>query len=211
MPLRTTAMLRVMMLPPLALLAFAGGCETAPRGDSGGRVSVGSTTPGEASSGLVRSADLVTASEEVAEALAQDVDRLTNEDFQGKRITVVFGDIVNKTSKMPTTDFEFLRDRIKSRLMDSRLVRNNAKFVENRSRRESLRQRELGQTGDQKVGHTSDLPQPSVNEDFFVFLNGNMYSVDRPGTRLYYMKFELMKSADGETVFSKDYEVKYEQ
>jgi hypothetical protein len=112
---------------------------------------------------------------------------------------------------MPTTDFEFLRDRIKSRLMDSRLVRNNAKFVENRSRRESLRQRELGQTGDQKVGHTSDLPQPSVNEDFFVFLNGNMYSVDRPGTRLYYMKFELMKSADGETVFSKDYEVKYEQ
>ena len=187
-------------------------CETPPpRGDSGGRVAVGSTTAGEASSGLVRPADLIEASDVVAQALARDVDQMVTEDFGGSRVTVVFGDIQNKTTKMPTTDFEFLRDRIKSKLFDSRLVRNNVKFVENRSRRESLRQRELGQTGDQKIGSTSDLPQPTVNEDFFAFLNGNMYSVDRPGARLYYLKFELMRSSTGETVFSRDYEVKYAQ
>lgn len=187
------------------------GCETAPRGDSGGRVSVGSTTPGEASSGLMRTADLAEASDTVATGLAQDVDQMVVEDFGGQRVTIVFGDIMNKTSRMETTDFEFVRDRIKSKLMDSRLVRDNAKFVENRGRRESLRQRELGQTGDTKIGHTSDLPQPAVNEDYFLFLNGNMYSVDRPDTRLYYMKFELMRSNTGETVFSRDYEVKYER
>lgn len=195
----------------LCSVALMSACETAPRGDTGGRVPVGSTTSGEASTGLMRTADLATASDDVALALAQDIDRISSEDFQNRRITVVFGDIMNKTSKMPTTDFEYVRDRIKSKLMDSRVVRNNVKFVENRSRRESLRQRELGQSGDQKIGHTSELPQPTINEEFFVFLNGNMYSVDRPDTRLYYLKFELMRSSDGETVFSNDYEVKYER
>lgn len=195
-----------LLLLPLAAL---GACQQAPKGDDGGRVAVGSTTSGEASTGLMRTSDLVTASDDVALALAQDVDAMVMQDFSGQRITVVFGDLMNKTSKMSTTDFEFVRDRIKSKLMDSRVVRNNARFVENRSRRESLRQRELGQTGEEKVGATSDLPQPAVNEEFFLFLNGNMYSVDRPDTRLYYMKFELMRSSTGETVFSKDYEVKY--
>lgn len=184
---------RRLALPLLLTPLFASAaCQEAPRGDSGGRVSVGSTTRGEADSGLMRSSDLVTASDDIAVALAQDVDQMVTQDFSGQRVTVVFGDLLNKTSKMSTTDFEFVRDRIKSKLMDSRVVRNNARFVENRSRRESLRQRELGQTGEQKVGHTSDLPQPSVNEEFFLFLNGNMYSVDRPDTRLYYMKFELI-------------------
>lgn len=205
---RSRLSLAIALLTSAALL---GACESAPTGDSGGRVSVGSTTRGEASSGLVRTSDLVAASDEVALALAQDIDQISNSDFAGTRLTVVFGDISNKTSKMPTTDFEFLRDRVKSKLMSSTVVRNNVKFVENRARRESLRQRELGQTGDTRIGHTSDLPQPAVNEDYFTFLNGNMYSVDRPGTRLYYMKFELMRSSDGETVFSKDYEVKYQQ
>ncbi len=193
----------------LITLLILPACQEPPRGDSGGRVSVGSTTPGEASSGLMRTSDLVEASDDVALALAQDVDHMVDQDFAGQRVTVVLGDIANKTSKMSTTDFEFVRDRVKSKLMDSRVVRDNARFVENRARRESLRQRELGQTGDQKVGHTSDLPQPAVNEDYFLFLNGNMYSVDRPDTRLYYLKFELMRSSTGETVFSKDYEVKY--
>lgn len=193
----------------LLACGLAAGCQSAPKGDSGGRVSVGSTTPGEASSGLMRTADLVTASDDIAVALARDVDRMVTQDFSGNRVTVVFGDIMNKTSKMSTTDFEFVRDRIKSKLMDSQVVRNNVRFVENRSRRESLRQRELGQTGEQKIGHTSDLPQPSVNEEYFLFLNGNMFSVDRPDTRLYYLKFELMRSSTGETVFSRDYEVKY--
>lgn len=193
----------------VALAIALTGCAEPPRGDSGGRVAVGSTTRGEASSGLMRTADLIEASDRVAAAFAQDVDRLSMGDFNGRRMTVVFGDILNKTSKMPTTDFEFLRDRIKSRLMDSGLVRDNVKFVEGRARRETLRQRELGTTTDTRIGHTSELPQPVVNEDYFCFLNGNMYSVDRPDTRLYYLKFELMRSADGETVFSRDYEVKY--
>ena len=211
-PVSRSAPILAAALFAFTLIALLAGCQTPPpRGDTGGRVPVGATTPGEASSGLVRSSDLISASDQVAQALAMDVDRITRQDFGDVRMTVTFGDIVNKTSKMPTTDFEFLRDRIKSRLMDSTLVRDNVKFVENRARRESLRQRELGTTGDQKIGHTSDLPQPQVNEEYFVFLNGNMYSIDRPGTRLYYMKFELMRSTDGETVFSKDYEVKYVQ
>ncbi len=180
------------------------GCNMPPKGDSSGRVPAGTTTRGEAGSGLMRTDDLISASDRIATALAQDIDSMTARDFANRRVTVTFGDIVNKTSKMPTTDFEYLRDRIKSRLMESQHVRNNVRFIESRARRDELHQREL--EGEPGLTGTS---QPSVDRDFFCFLNGNMYSVDRPETRLYYLKFELMRASDGETVFSKDYEVKY--
>jgi len=192
----------------VALFTTAGCRSHPPAGTSAGRVPIGTSTPGEASSGLMRSDDLIEASEQVATALSEDVSEMALRDFGGKLITVTFGDLVNKTSRMPTTDFEFLRDRIKSRLMDSRFVRANIRFVENRARREALRNRELGQYAGRAAGAGAGST-PDI--ETFAFLNGNMYSVDRPGTRLYYLKFELMRADDGQTVFSKDYEVKYIQ
>lgn len=205
---RTRASLALLALLSVQVCA----CEAPPKGQTSGRVPPGTSTAGESSSGLMRTDDLMSASDQIASALARDISEMIDRDFGGKRVTVTFGDIVNKTSKMPTSDFEYLRDRIKSHLMDSRLVRSNVKFVENRARREQLRERELGGSSggmyEQQAGGRS---QPAINEDVFCFLNANVYSVDRPGTRLYYTKFELMRSTDGETVFSRDYEVKYVQ
>lgn len=190
------------------MLALMCGCKSPPQGQTGGRVPVGTTTSGEAGSGLMRTSDMVEASDRIAESLATDIKRVVERDFGGQRVTVTFGDIVNKTSKMPTSDFEFLRDRIKTRVLNSDLAREDLRFVESRARREQLREREQTSGGYMDGGPRR---QPSIDEQAFIFLNGDMYSVDRPGTRLYYLKFELMRASDGETVFSRDYEVKYEQ
>lgn len=200
----------LMMMSGLLLFGLAAtGCQSPPpQGEKGGRVPIGTTTRGEAGSGLMRTDDLIEASDEIAQSLAADIGRVTQRDFAGQRVTVTFGDIVNKTSKMSTTDFEFLRDRIKTRVLNSDLAREDLRFIENRARREELRQREQTSGGYMDGGPRR---QPQVDEETFVFLNGNMYSVDRPGTRLYYLKIELMRASDGETVFSRDYEVKYRQ
>jgi hypothetical protein len=192
----------------LTVVATFAGCQSPPQGDQGGRVPVGTTTQGEAGSGLMRTDDLIEASDQISQALAADISRVTARDFAGQQVTVTFGDIVNKTSKMSTTDFEFLRDRIKTRVVNSDLAYENLRFIENRARREQLREREQTSGGYMNGG---PRPQPRVDEGTFVFLNGDMYSVDRPGTRLYYLKFELMRASDGQTVFSRDYEVKYRQ
>ena len=184
------------------------GCQGPPKGQTGGRVPVGTTTQGEAGSGLMRTDDLIEASDSISRALVADIGRVTQRDFAGQRVTVTFGDIANKTSKMSTTDFEFLRDRIKTRVLGSDLAREDLRFVESRARREQLREREQTSGGYMNGGPRT---QPSIDEGTFVFLNGDMYSVDRPGTRLYYLKFELMRASDGQTVFSRDYEVKYRQ
>ncbi len=202
-------MKRSTLMTGLALMGCTlASCQSPPRGDTGGRVPIGTTTSGEAGSGLMRTDDLIEASDEISRALASDISRVTERDFAGQRVTVTFGDIANKTSKMPTTDFEFLRDRIKTRVLGSDLAREDLRFVENRARREQLRDREQTSGGYMSGGPRQ---QPAIDEGTFVFLNGDMYSVDRPGTRLYYLKFELMRASDGETVFSKDYEVKYRQ
>jgi len=186
----------------------ATGCESPPHGNTGGRVPIGTTTSGEAGSGLMRSDDLVEAGDRIATALAADISKVIERDFAGAKVTVTFGDINNKTSKMTTTDFEFVRDRIKTRVLNSDLAREGLRIVENRARREQLREREQTSGGYMDGGPRK---QPKIDEQTFVFLNGDMYSVDRPGTRLYYLKFELMRASDGETVFSRDYEVKYQQ
>ncbi len=191
----------------LAALATTG-CQSPPSGDTGGRVPIGTTTSGEAGSGLMRSDDLIEASDRIATALTADISRIVERDFAGAKVTVTFGDINNKTSKMPTTDFEFVRDRIKTRVLNSDLALEGLRIVENRARREQLREREQTSGGYMDGGPRK---QPKINEEAFVFLNGDMYSVDRPGTRLYYLKFELMRASDGETVFSKDYEIKYQR
>src|SRR5690606_16007530 len=95
-----------------------------------------------------------------------------------------------------------------TRVLNSDLGRRDLRFVESRSRREQLREREQTSGGYMQGG---PRPQPQINEEVFAFLNADVYSVDRPGTRLYYIQIELMRANDGEIVFSKDYEVKYQQ
>lgn len=192
--------------------ALAGGC-SAPQGQSGGRVPVSEGTRGELQDRRIMTSDLAESSDRVAESLARDIQQIVDEDFGGYRATITFGDIQNKTGNVSTTDFEYVRDRIKSKLMTSRHVRDNVRFRESRRRVEDLNQRELGRNDDllsEGGGTPTGIRNP--NPDFLMYLNGNMYRVERgrgSTTDLYYLKFELIRASDGITLFSQDYEVKY--
>ena len=102
------------------------GCQP-PQGDSGGRVDVTRTTPAERNDARVNTASLFVFSDEVAEQLTADLSSVP--ELNGKfRVAVVFGDIVNKTGIVPTSDFEAFRTRIRGKLMQSRgQVLNKAK------------------------------------------------------------------------------------
>jgi len=188
-----------------AFLATAAltGC-TSYQGKKTGRVDPGETTEAEMKSGKMYIADLYDASGRVAEALMKDLQRLSETDLkQGDQAylsTLVYGDISNKTSTMPTSDFEVVRERVRDMLLNSSEFRKHFRVIENRGRYEDLRARELGVSGGDR----------KINESFTYFLNGNAFSLDRPETRGFYLNFQLMRASDGEIIFSKKYEQTYQ-
>lgn len=181
------------------------------KGDRGGRVGVSEVTEGERKSGQIYGGDLFSASDDVAMALAGDINRLSEEDWGGYRVTLILGDISNKTRAMPTSDFEVVRDRIKNKLSKSRLFRDNVKVVANRQRVESMNRKELGNDDEDLLdeGKPDKTKMRTGNPEYTFYLLGNAYAVHRGDTVLYYMAFTLTRAADGEEVFAQDYEVKY--
>lgn len=101
-------------------------------------------------------------------------------------MTLVYGDIVNKTRNMSTQDFEIVRERIRDTLMGSREFRRHFRIVESKARYESLRAREHGDQGGREL-----------NPAFTYFLNGNVMSSERETTKLFYLNFQLLRDSDG--------------
>lgn len=170
-----------------------------PQGDTGGRVSPTTTTDAEARSDQVLPGSLLEFSDQVARELAGDLAEqrvygISDSEFLA---TVVFGDIVNKTQIVPTSDFEAARSIIRTRLMRSDVTREKIRFVENRRRLEELRSREWGDA--------EGLTVRRYNPEYTYFLNGTMYRVARGGTNLYSMDFELTHMTSGEIVFASNY------
>jgi PBP1b-binding outer membrane lipoprotein LpoB len=179
-----------------------GGCVQPPRGENNGRVEMTDTTPAERSSPEVQLTAQHEFSDDVAQQLAMDLSNVP-ELNRGGRVTVVFGDIMNKTGIVPTTEFEGFRTRIRSKLMQSQNVLKNVRFVENRARLESLRSREMGGNG----GGAAALDPAST-----FFLNGEMYRGTRGAqeeVNEYLMSYDLMSADTGEIVWhSRQYAVK---
>lgn len=193
-------------------LAAAGlvatGC-SAPEGKSGGRVPISQMTEGERRTDQMRTADLAEASDQVAQAVAADIGRLAEQDFGDYRVTVMVGDIENTSQTMPTQDFEYVRDRIRNKLLSSAMVRDNVKFVEKRRRVEKLNEREFGGQEDvlQEGTGQPGIERPDVKYTFY--LNGTSRGIHRGDTHLLTIAFELTRASDGEIVFSQMYEQKY--
>ncbi len=202
-------MMRPLLVPALlSMVALLSACQTPPQGTHSGRLSSTTTTPGEANSRNITSTSLVEASDKISQALAADIQRISSEVGGQFRVTVVFGDLDNKTQGVTNTaDFEFLRDRIKSKLAQSGMFRENVAFVLNRAKLADLNRREMGAAAPEltPAGQTATS---QLNPNYTLYLNGYMYGVFREGTNLYYLKFELDRASNGETVFSNDYEVK---
>ena len=198
----------ILTLGAAALLSLAA-CASQNHDKRTGRVAPGTTTDAEVQSGKMYITDLQDASDRVAEALMKDLQALTQTDLkpEGQAFlnTLVYGDIANKTSSMPTTDFEVVRERVRDTLLNSTEFRKYFRVVENRARFEDLRAKELG------GADTPAKPGGSraLNESYTYFLNGNAFSGDRGLTSAFYINFQLMRASDGTIIFSKKYEQTY--
>jgi hypothetical protein len=180
--------------------ALLSGCAQPPRGEPVGRADVYDTTPAERNSREILPAALAENSDQVAQHLAADMQQIP--ELNGAdRATVVFGDIVNKTGIVPTTDFEAFRTRTRQKLMQSSYIRSRINFVENRARLENLQDRELVGSG-----------RKPLDADRTFFLNGAMYRITRGNSEsvnLYELSWELTRASDGSIVWSSaPYEIK---
>lgn len=187
-----------------------GACQPLP-GSTGGRVDPVGTTRAEASDPQVLPSALFEFSDRVSEQLARDLRGIR--DLQGdQKLTIVFGDIRNRTGIVPTSDFEAFQTRVRGRLMQSGVVRDNVRFVEVRERVDDLIQRETGTAGRKQARSEGRyLERSELDPATTYFLNGDMFRVDRGGERvnLYLLNYTLVNMQDGAIVWQNTpYEIK---
>ncbi len=198
--MRTTGL---MVAGGLMGVVVAGGCVSSPpMGQPGGRVEVSNTTAAERGSRLVTTNELQEFRDSCAEQLVRDITELP--EFQEYRVTIVFGDLVNNTGIVPTTDFEAFRTGLRGKLINSAAVRNRVRWIEGKAKWEELRRKELGSGQDllQEKGRAGSGDR-KLNEEYTFFLNGEMTRIARGGdqVQLYAMAFSLMRASDSEIVW----------
>lgn len=111
-----------------------GGCQQAPRGDSGGQMDPYERTRVDANSPQADTVNLYEFSDRVAEALAQriaDVDEITT---RPSKVVIEFGSIKNDSPSTPTSDFRLIQRRVFTKLVNSNVVRKHADVVEQTAR-----------------------------------------------------------------------------
>ncbi len=188
------------------LACLLAGCQ------QGGRVSVYEDAPGEMRSSQMPTRDLVEASDRVAEAFISDINRLSEQDWEGYRVNLILGDIQNKTGTMRTEDFELVQHRIKDSLMGSRMFRDNVKVISDKRRTEDLNRRQgVGVEDDPMQDGTGRRNANYLNPDYTFHMIADAYGSHRGDVHLYYLSFTLLRASDREEVFSKRYEMKFKE
>lgn len=194
---------------PFIALACLVGCESR----RGGRIDIYEDSPAALGGQEMPLRDLVEAADVVAEALIADINRLSDQDWGGYRVNLVLGDFQNKTRKMRSDDFELMQNRIKNSLMSSRLFRDNVKVFSDLTRIEDLNsQQGIGGRGDPMQERVTEPgASAALNPQYTFHLNGDAYGAHRGPVHYYYIALTLVRASDREQVFSKDYEMKFQQ
>jgi len=176
-------------------LLFAAGCT-----GKSGRIGTMGTTEAEARDRRVVPVVLFEFSDAVPRRLAQDLANLPVLGASQGPATVTLGDINNKTQIVSTDEFELMARRIRSSLINATPAGDKLVFVENRSRVQSLAQRE-------QVASSQGVPAGPDNYDpqNTYALNADVYSIARDNTVVYYMEVQLVHFASNQIVFSDNY------
>lgn len=181
---------------------LAVGCKSY-RGSSGGRIGVTETTEAEWDSAKVLPVSLVEFSDQASRAIVEDLVQLPRIRDDAGRVTVILGDINNKTGIVSSTEFEVVTARLRNNLINSDLARPTLRFVERRARMQDLAARE-GVASDQVLADP-----PDYNPQTTYALNGDFYRIGRGETNQYYMEVQLVHFASNEIVFSDRYDAKH--
>jgi hypothetical protein len=183
---------------------LAGGCQSW-RGSSGNRIEVTETTEAEWDSAKVLPVSLVEFSDQASRAIVQDLVNLPRIRDDAGRVTVILGDINNKTGIVSSTEFEVVTARLRNNLINSDLARPTLRFVERRARMQDLAAREAVAEGEFVADPPNYDPQTTYA------LNGDFYRIGRGETNQYYMEVQLVHFGSNEIVFSDRYDSKHSQ
>ena len=184
------------------ILLAGAGCVN-DRGNSGGRIDINATTEAELDSAKVLPASLMEFSDQASRRIVQDLVELPRIRDDAGRVTVILGDINNKTGIVSSTEFEVVTARLRNNLINSGTAKGTLRFVERRARMIDLAARE-GVASDQVLADP-----PDYNPNTTYALNGDFFRIGRGETNQYYMEVQLVHFASNEIVFSDRYDAKH--
>jgi PBP1b-binding outer membrane lipoprotein LpoB len=194
--MRSVLLLAVLLSVPI----WGGGCTRRPEGIKG-RVDPRQTTRAEMRSNQVLPAALLEFADQMPQTLAQRIATAPQVRDTPGLITIVMGDIANKTDIVSTSEFELMVERMRSNLLASATLRERLRFVESRARLEALARRELGVT-------PAELPKPVYDPATSYAMVADVFRIGRGDTNLYAMHVQLTSFATGAIVFDDRFEVK---
>lgn len=181
-----------------AMLAACASTPPPPRGSSSGRIPVEASTPAEVNDPRILPADYLAFADEAAQGLIIDLPEVPAFHETPSRVTILYGDIQNETGIISSTEFAFVREKIKNTLMRSRTFNDNFRFLISRAQLDELRRREVNTPTDPN----------RFDETNTYLLNGTMYRINRGNVNLYLVTFQLVNFTSGEVVWLRDYESK---
>lgn len=177
-------------------------CVTACQSQQSGRIGINDTTSAETASAQVLPAALLEFSDQAPRKLVEDLSQIKAIQDTNGPVTVILGDINNKTEVTSSNDFEVAMQRMRNNLINSSVANSKLQFVEPRARMEALSQRE-------QVGSPNGTKGPLPYDPGKTYtLLGDFYRIHRGNTNLYYMQFQLVSFATNQIVFSNRYDVK---
>lgn len=195
----------VLTLLVCTLLLGAVGCQTNSR-----RVPVGETTRPELDDQRQLPVTLAEFRDAAAGDILQALPTARCIADTPERVTILMGDINNKTTVMSTTDYEYVASGIRSRLIRSQAGSNKLKFVEKRRRVENLAARERVATPPAPKDAQSEeifwgggsyyVPDYDASKTYGLFMD--VYQISRGKTSLFYIEAQLTSFATNEIFYS---------
>jgi len=180
------------------------------------RVPPGETTDAELNDRRQLPVSLVEFQEAAANDLLQQLPDVRGIADSPDRVTILLGDINNKTSLVSTADYEFVVSGIRSRLIRARATRDKLKFVEKRRRVENLAAQARvppppapPAAGSEEIrwgGGSYYVPDYQADETFGLLMD--VYRIGRGNTNLYRIEVMLVSFATNEIVYSYEQQMK---
>lgn len=180
------------------LVAGVAGCDSTPRGESGGRVDPYRSTEADLESEKISMPSLLEATDVASERLAADIADVAR-DFPAKKV-LELGPVDNQTDT-PTSDFNLAVRRLASNLRKSPLIKEQLMFVERRGRVE----RDI-----ETIGIETDAPGDApagYNTRDTLILYGDFMEANRGHRRYYFYEFKLVDPATREVIWDKPFDL----
>jgi hypothetical protein len=180
------------------------GCESPRRGDSGGRLQTSETTAGEKRSRQANLAVLTEFSDEAVDVVVEELLNFKPSLDPNTMYVLYLGDLRNKTSATPTGDFELFANRIKSRLVNEKRVREFIQ-IRNDPRQAQATLDRFTSDGPSDVLQEGRAGKPGVDRvdpNYMLILNGEFFDAVRSGKSQFFFDFTIVQPQTGNVLIS---------